>query len=133
MTKTFLGQTYYSPIKTYGQFQANLRIMSDARLKHGIEAEAIPQELKDSLLAWTNQAMALQHVPGWVADPVELGVLVVRQYKVGQFLWQSKPYPAEVVARAFKDLDVPHLQVDRELMEARLENHLIVPYWERQA
>lgn len=129
----FFGQTIINPIQNYGQFQAMFRLMAEARIKWEIPAEAVPQELKDALLAWTNQAMSLKHVPGWVADPVELGVLVVRQYKVGQFLWQSKPYPAEVVARAFKDLDVPHLQVDRQLMEARLENHMIVPYWERQA
>lgn len=123
----FLGQIYYVPVVNYGQFQANFRIMADARTNWGLPPEAIPQDLKDANSAWADQAMSLQHVHGWVADPVELGVLVVRHYRVGQFLWQSKPYPAEVVARAFKDLDVPHMDVTKELMAARLENHMIVP------
>lgn len=127
----FLGQEIINPITNKSEFNLMFRLLAKARLD--FQMDQVPQELTEALLAWTNQAMSLENVPGWVADPVGLGVLVVRQYRVGQFLWQSKEYPADVVARAFKDLDVKHLQVDRELMEARLENHMVVPYWKKQA
>jgi hypothetical protein len=133
MPEFFLWTKIINPITTAAEYRKMLDLMLKARVQFELPVSTIPAVLLDAVHAWNSQAMALQHVPGWNADPVGVGVLIVRQYKGGQLLWKSQPYPADVVARAFKDLDVPHLQVDRELMEARLENHLIVPYWERQA
>lgn len=130
----FLWKKIINPITDTSEYRRMLDLLFEARTKFDLPASAIPTSLGDALMAWKAKRFSMKHQPsnsigrdicGWEAEPLCDDIMTVIMRRDRRIAWESGGYPRSVVKMAFWDLDIADLVITPELMQERLDYHLM--------